>query len=117
MAEAREYHAHVYYRDPQERSRAARLREKVFREFEVELGRWRDEPVGPHPAAMYQIKFAPDIFGTLVPWLSFHHDGLAILIHPETGEHVSDHTERALWLGDQLGVRTEVFEGMAAPRS
>lgn len=107
------YHAHVYYPNPTARTEAAALREAVSERFSTELGRWRDEPVGPHPIAMYQIKFGVETFATLVPWLQLHHGSLSVLIHPSTGDHLADHTEFALWLGPQLALRTEVFSEMS----
>ena len=109
MAEIKGYHAHVYYPDAKARAAAERVREALAAKFEVELGRWRDEPVGPHPTAMYQVKFEPAVFAELVPWLALHHEGLSVLIHPRTGDDLADHTEFALWLGRQLELRTDVF--------
>ena len=70
--------------------------------FGVELGRWHDKPIGPHPCGSYQVAFAPALFGALVPWLALNRRGLVILVHPETGDAVADHTDHALWLGDKL---------------
>ncbi|NNL86532.1 MAG: DOPA 4,5-dioxygenase family protein [Myxococcales bacterium] len=109
MKEIRGYHAHVYYSEPT-RAEASWIREELAARFPVELGRWRDEPVGPHPSAMYQVKFDLETFGTLLPWLSLNHRGLSVLIHPRTGEDLLDHTENALWLGPQLALRTDVFD-------
>ena len=98
------YHAHIYY-DEARRADAAVVREALAAHFSVRLGRWRDEPVGPHPQAMYQVAFAPDEFARIVPWLMVHRRGLTILVHPETGEAVGDHGERALWMGRKLRLR------------
>ncbi len=105
----RGYHAHVYY-DPNSRDAAADLRDKIEHTFKVEMGRWREEPVGPHPQAMYQVKFAPDEFARIVPWLMLNRAGLAILVHPETGDDYIDHAANALWLGDKLTLRLEVLK-------
>ena len=70
--------------------------------FNVQLGSWHDEPVGPHLDAMYQAVFAPEEFGTIVPWLMLHREGLSVLVHPSTGDAHGDHLERALWLGEKL---------------
>ena len=96
------YHAHIYYEDPETRARAGVLREAIGAKFVVVLGRWRDQPVGPHPKPMYQVAFAPAVFAELVPWLALNHGGLSVLIHPETGDDPTDHTEHALWLGEKL---------------
>ena len=94
------FHAHVYY-DAASKSQAAVLRESVEGEFEVRMGRWHDRPVGPHPMWSYQIAFAPELFGRIVPYLALMRDGLIVFVHPETGDDVADHTDHAIWLGPQ----------------
>ena len=84
-ATIRSYHAHIYY-DPATRPVAERLREAIGDGFTVELGRWHDEPVGPHPISMYQVAFAVAEFPRLVPWLMLNRGGLDVLVHPQTGE-------------------------------
>lgn len=103
------YHAHVYYPNAAAKAEAEKLRETVAANFDTVLGRWRDEPVGPHPVAMYQIKFSTEAFASFVPWLQLHHGSLSVLIHPETGDDLADHTGYALWLGRQLELRTAMF--------
>jgi aromatic ring-cleaving dioxygenase len=107
-AEINGFHAHVYY-DPSTREVAARVRDGVAERFDVELGRWHDKPIGPHPKAMYQVKFAPEQFGVVVPWLMLHHEGLDVLIHPSTDDALGDHTDRALWLGEKLALNVDVL--------
>ncbi len=97
------YHAHVYY-DPAYRAPAAALREAVGDSFTVELGRWHDQPIGPHPRASYQIAFAAETFADIVPWLMRNRGGLTILVHPETGDDLADHSDHAMWLGDSLAL-------------
>jgi DOPA 4,5-dioxygenase len=36
-------------------------------------------------------------------------EGLDILVHPLTGDDVSDHTRFALWLGDKLELNIDVL--------
>ncbi|HLI13274.1 MAG TPA: DOPA 4,5-dioxygenase family protein [Alphaproteobacteria bacterium] len=98
------YHAHVYYDDAKSRAAAADLRAAIAARFEVRLGRWRDDPVGPHPKPMYQVAFGADAFARIVPWLALNHRGLSVLIHPETGDDPIDHSEYALWLGEKLSL-------------
>ncbi|MDO8433746.1 MAG: DOPA 4,5-dioxygenase family protein [Candidatus Binatus sp.] len=105
----RGYHAHVYY-DAKSREVAASLRKKIQHRFTVEMGRWRDEPVGPHPQAMYQVKFQPDEFARIVPWLMLNRAGLTILVHPETGDDYVDHAINALWLGEKLALRLDILK-------
>ncbi|MDA0701635.1 MAG: DOPA 4,5-dioxygenase family protein [Proteobacteria bacterium] len=101
------WHAHIYYQDVEERGHAAVLREAIEARFEMRMGRWRDEPVGPHPRSMFQVAFAPDVFPAIVPWLALNRGSLAILIHPETEDSVADHAEHALWLGEKLPLDIE----------
>ena len=69
----------------------------------MRLGRWHDRPVGPHSKPMYQVAFAPQLFGQVVPFLMLNRRGLDILVHPESGlGHAGDHTTRAAWLGQPL---------------
>ncbi|HTZ78238.1 MAG TPA: DOPA 4,5-dioxygenase family protein [Stellaceae bacterium] len=100
------YHAHVYYSEAS-RAAAAALREAVAAQFPVVLGRWRDEPVGPHPQAMYQMAFPVEAFSRLVPWLMLNRGDLVILVHPLTGDDYEDHAHHALWLGAKLPLKLE----------
>ena len=61
---------------------------------------------------MYQVKFLPNQFAKVVPWLMLNHEGLDILIHPETGDDVIDHTDHALWLGEKLELNIEFLRGV-----
>jgi DOPA 4,5-dioxygenase len=107
------FHAHVYF-DPPTRTTALVVRDGLAERFDVELGRIHDRPMGPHPKSMYQVKFAPGEFSALVQWLMLNHAGLDVLIHPETGDAVADHTEQALWLGEKLALNIEILRKFAA---
>ncbi len=111
IAAVADYHAHVYYdpADPESRARAATLRGWVEARFPVRMGRWHDVPVGPHPTAMYQVAFAPEVFPALAPFLMLNRMGLTVLLHPETGRPRDDHTRHAAWLGEILALKTEVL--------
>lgn len=104
------YHAHIYY-DPASKERAARLRERIAAAFpDAVIGRWHDEPVGPHPVSMYQVAFATGMLATFMPWLMLNRDGLTILVHPGTGDGYADHTKHAAWLGGMLPLRLSQFK-------
>ena len=105
--EIKGFHAHVYY-DPATKKTAARVREGLSR-FDVRLGGWHDEPVGPHPKSMYQVVFSPEQFGEVVPWLMLNREGLDVLVHPETGDSRADHLDHSLWLGKRLKLNIGSF--------
>jgi aromatic ring-cleaving dioxygenase len=104
------FHAHIYYDPARSRAQAERLRERVAANFsQAKLGRWHDELVGPHPQSMFQIAFPAAMLGAFVPWLMLNRDGLVVLLHPETGDDLADHTVHAAWFGAILPLRLEVF--------
>jgi aromatic ring-cleaving dioxygenase len=107
-ASVRDYHAHVYY-DAASRGAAGWLRDALESRFAVEMGRWREEPVGPHPQPMYQVKFGVGEFGRIVAWLMLNRMGLTILVHPNTNDAYQDHAVHALWMGEKLKLRLDVL--------
>jgi DOPA 4,5-dioxygenase len=66
---------------------------------------------------MYQVAFLPEQFGKVVPWLMLHRQGLDILVHPETGDDVADHTLHSLWLREKLELNVEVLRPRPASTS
>jgi DOPA 4,5-dioxygenase len=66
---------------------------------------------------MYQVAFLPSEFGKVVPWLMLHREDLNILVHPETGDDVADHTLHSLWLGEKLELNVEVLRPKTASTS
>jgi aromatic ring-cleaving dioxygenase len=105
------YHAHVYYADPAERAIAAAIREAAPASFEIVMGRWREDPVGPHPLPMYQMAFARALFQDFIPWLQSVRGPLTILVHTRTGAgDLMDHTVGAMWLGNSLALKLDFFD-------
>jgi aromatic ring-cleaving dioxygenase len=110
----RSYHAHVYFRSPEEREQALELRVWLSERFLVQLGHVHEVPIGPHSAPMYQVAFVKDRFESLVPWLMLNRRGLSVLIHPNTGRARDDHLRHAIWLGNELAVRADVLSNQAS---
>lgn len=92
------YHAHVYY-SAETKPVAERLARRLNEAFDVEIGAFSGERVGPHPIPQFQMIFRSEQFAAVVPWLMFNRDGLDILLHPLTDDMVDDHTIYATWLG------------------
>ena len=94
------WHAHVYF-DASSRETARALRDIIATELatRVELGRFHERPVGPHPMWSYQLAFDAEAFTAVVGWLALNHGALDVFMHPNTGDELRDHRDCALWLG------------------
>ncbi len=94
------WHAHVYF-DASSRDAAWALREVIAAALagHMEMGRFHERPVGPHPMGSYQLAFVPAQFAAVVGWLTLNRGGLDVFVHPNTGDELADHRDRALWLG------------------
>jgi len=105
----RDYHAHVYF-DADSRESARALRDEIEANFNIEMGRWHEKRVGPHPRWSYQVKFRADTFATLVPWLMLNRRGLTVFLHPNTGAALEDHRDWPIWMGEMLLLDLTLFE-------
>ncbi len=108
VSRIKSWHAHVYF-DAASRDSAREFGEVVTAQFgnRVEMGRFHEREVGPHPRWSYQIAFAPTQFSDVVGWLALNHGALDVFVHPNTDNELRDHRDCALWLGrsHQLDLR------------
>jgi len=106
----RDWHAHVYF-DALTRESAWTLRETILVELagRMEMGRFHERPVGPHPMWSYQLAIASPDFQDVLGWLTLNHGLLDVFIHPNTGDELRDHRDRALWLGRSHGLKLAGF--------
>jgi DOPA 4,5-dioxygenase len=110
MPQITSYHAHVYF-DAQTIEKARKICEDCSERFGVTMGRVHEKPVGPHPDWSCQLAFGPEKAGDVIGWLALHRDGLVVLLHPETGDALKDHTDHAIWMGAIRPLKLSIFEG------
>lgn len=95
------YHAHIYWENEAQRFEALHLREPL-RELGCKVGSIHEEPIGPHPLAMYQVNYNSTIAKAVEGLL--YKAKLHILLHEDTGDDVRDHTQGARWIGRPLNL-------------
>lgn len=102
------YHLHIYF-DHETQYLAEAMMEE-FKDLNEELsdsfssdmirvGKMHLKPVGPHSKPMFQVAISHFVFEPSLNYLMRNRQGLSVLIHPETGNAVKDHTEHAMWMG------------------
>lgn len=70
-----------------------------------------DKVIGPHVTQFWEVDVCrPEVFISVLSWFQLNHGKLSVLIHPQTGNDLLDHTEHALWLGEKLPLITSIFK-------
>jgi aromatic ring-cleaving dioxygenase len=101
-AKIQDWHAHIYF-DAITVEPARALRERIEKTFQdIVMGRFHERPVGPHPRFSYQVLFRNDQLAPILSWLALNRGQLTVFVHPNTGEQLEDHRDRAIWLGEQV---------------
>ena len=108
VPEIKSFDAHIYY-DEDSFERAKTLIEAAGEQFALRIGHMHRKPVGPHPCWSCVLEFAPALFDAVVSWLMLNRDGLAVLVHPDTGDDLKDHTDFALWMGEIKPLNLSMF--------
>jgi aromatic ring-cleaving dioxygenase len=103
-----DWHAHVYF-DAQSVEQARTLCEEAARRFDLQMGRVHEKPIGPHPCWSCQLAFQLELFDKLVPWLNLNRGSIDVLVHPQTGDNLADHRDRAIWLGHSYDLNLSIF--------
>lgn len=103
-----QYHAHAYF-DPQQLKQVTQLHRELGR-LHVQHGRTHARPIGPHPKPMFQVLFAESDLQLMHSWFEANRGSLDVLIHKETGDHLTDHTMDIEWLGDSQNLKLDSFE-------
>lgn len=108
---------HVYY-DDETRDEANALKAKVIADFpeyaqegSIIVKQLKTEvAIGPHYDLFWEVDVARvDVFAKVLSWFVQHHGNLSVLVHPNTGHDLWDHTKHALWLGERKQLKTFIF--------
>jgi aromatic ring-cleaving dioxygenase len=107
--EGQPYHAHIYF-EPGERAVANLFHQKMSESKRVVLfvGEMRDEPVGPHPKAQFEVHFREDALPQIIRLIE--ESGLTALVHPLTDDDLADHTSLGQWIGEPLPLDLSVLD-------
>jgi len=108
MPTIKSFDAHIYY-DEDSFEQAKMLIDEARKQFTLRIGHMHRKPIGPHPCWSCVLEFDPALFDTVVPWLMLNRDGLAVLVHPDTGDELQDHTDFALWMGEIKTLNLSMF--------
>lgn len=103
------YHAHLYYSDEQGLAAARELAARAEQQFPLRVGRFHQQPVGPHPLWSCQLSFLAEEFGRIIPWLALNRGSLDIFVHVGTGDDLFDHTQGVMWLGNSHALNLAAF--------
>ncbi|GAB7538574.1 DOPA 4,5-dioxygenase family protein [Burkholderia sp. 22PA0099] len=106
------WHAHIYF-DAASRDAAWALRETIGEQLgqRVQIGRFHERPVGPHPMWSYQLAFEGAELTPVLGWLALNHGALDVFVHPNTGDALRDHRDSAVWIGRSHSLRLEALLG------
>ena len=107
-SERQPFHAHIYY-EPNQRPAADRLLQRLAQSnFVLFAGELRDEPVGPHPKAQFEVHFREDAVPQIVALIK--ETGLTALVHPLTDDDLADHTSLGQWIGAPIPLDLSVLD-------
>jgi len=109
----RDFHAHIYF-DADQLDRTQRLAEAARSRFDIRVGHFHTDPVGPHPRGSCQLTVRPEQFGEFAQWMALNRDGLTIFAHTSTGEDYADHTEHVIWFGPSETLDLSIFADLTA---
>ncbi|MCJ1240675.1 hypothetical protein MMC14_008679 [Varicellaria rhodocarpa] len=110
-------HIYFYQENEEQATFAKELWERIRREFpELRIYSVHEKPIGPHVTGMFEVNiFTPAQFGAFISWLVINRGPLSALVHPNTGDPLRDHTQRATWMGRELPLDLGKFKKMVKP--
>lgn len=122
------WHVHVqfWYDDTYDRNKAWALRTKFMNDFKSLLSdkvceddffndvklcmfNFNHGPIGPWLFSEFSVFFTDELYFEVSSWWMQNRGKFNILIHPNTGCQIQDHTDWALWGGDSFPVDINIF--------
>ena len=79
-------------------------------EFDYDVGRAWDRPVGPHPIGSCQVTVPEGAFEGVSRWFLKNRKGFDLFVHIVTGDDWLDHTEGVMWIGKSHELNLKFFE-------
>jgi len=110
------YHAHVYF-DQASLGIARQVIGKLSKQFDVDVGAYHEEPVGPHPVGSCQVIVEMKDLGAIVDWFVKNREGLTIFFHADTGDVIKDHTQHTIWMGEMMPLNIELLRRFVEGRT
>jgi aromatic ring-cleaving dioxygenase len=107
------FHAHVYF-DKATQPAADALRDGLSTALSLAIARSSDVPVGPHTKGQFEVRFATEQLWPVLAFLSRHRGELSVLVHPLTGDHITDHETYPIWLGAPVRIDLELLRQLVA---
>ncbi len=105
-----DFHFHLYF-SADTRASAMAIRERLssVAEFEYDLPPVRERPVGPHRFPIWSIWVDRANFAAAALWMMHNHGQHSVLVHPNIDDGLKDHTDHAMWLGEPVPLKLEMF--------
>lgn len=106
-----QFHFHIYYElNEVEIEKAKSLVKDLTEMDDIQIGRFWDKPVGPHPVGSCQITVSDKKFYEMTQWFLLNRKGLSIFVHALSGDNIIDHTDYVMWIGNSYKLNLDFFE-------
>lgn len=103
------FHVHIYF-EAKDIALARTLAEAARKLDMFEIVKFHDQPVGPHPASMFEMHFKEPCYRGVLEWVKNNRGPFTAMIHQDTGDDYKDHTDHIQWIGKQLPLDFSFFE-------
>ena len=103
------FHSHLYFNDDNF-IKAQHLADLAKRTNFFDFITISEKPIGPHPLGMVEAHFSNLNYKAAIEWLKKNRGDFSVLIHRDSGDDFSDHTEGIVWFGTKLKLNFLFFD-------